>query len=448
MNDRGPQGLPLPTVEQSGKRRWLYPDRRPGPRARVRLRLALVLMAFYIGLPWLTLGGQPLLRLDMLNQRLFLAGLVLSFSEIHYMVFVALAGAFGLLLATSIKGRIWCGFACPQTVFLDWLIRPIEELLEGKAHHRRVMDQRPLTGMRLVKKIIKHGIYFVFASVIANTLLAYFIDPFTLWHWNTSPPWEHPIGFGVASIAALLLYFDFAWFREQFCTFLCPYARFQSVLIDSRTPVISYDFNRGEPRGKKNSGDCIDCGHCIRVCPTGIDIRHGLQLECIQCTRCADACDAIMGNLGRNKGLIRFASEIELTRVPSPRSKRVILYGIGLTIAFSTLTALIYLRKPMSLVFIRAPGQTYVELAPGKFSNQFNVHAINRTSHEAILNLTTEFPFTLICGACSVPFAPFEDRTIPVVIVASNGTASGLPTHAILRDTTSDASWQVPMILP
>ena len=290
-------------MDRSGRRRWLYPDRRPGLYATRRKFTAFILIGLYLVGPWLSWNGNPLLRLDVFEKKAYLFGYVLRVNEAGILAPFFATMALVLLLATSVKGRIWCSYACPQTVFVEWLIRPIEEWVEGSAHHRRRIDAGPRTFIIYFKKAVKHLLFLIIAAIVANTFVSFFVGPDRVVHWMTAPPTEHPIPFLAMMSVMLGFYADLAWFREQFCAFLCPYARFQSVMLDSATPTVAYDAKRGDPRGRGESkGDCIDCGLCVRVCPTGIDIRQGLQLECITCARCIDACHMVMPNLERKPG--------------------------------------------------------------------------------------------------------------------------------------------------
>ena len=359
-------GAPIPdispTLAAGGRRQWLYPDRQKGPKSKVRGRIAAVLMAIYLVTPWLSWNGRALLRVDLAAGDAHVWGQIFRFSETSYLAFIFLALALLLFFVTALRGRIWCGYACPQTVFVEWLIRPIEELIEGPAHKRRRRDQGPRTFDRVWRKALKHIVFLGISAVVANALLAYFAPPSHVLRWMVESPAAHPAAFGVMSIVGALVYFDLAWFREQFCAFVCPYARFQSVMMDKHTPVVAFDAGRGEPRGKKASGDCIDCGLCVRVCPTGIDIRDGLQLECISCFRCADACDMVMTNLGRPLGLIKAQPAAELR----PWRARTIAFGAGLVAVSVLLIARAASRPNVAISFQRQAGATFATLPDGR----------------------------------------------------------------------------------
>lgn len=420
-SEQDPDRLRAPTISAEGKRRWIYPDRRPGPIARFRHKLAVVLMAIYLVAPYLQWQGRPLVRFDIVHNHIHLFGAMFRFSDAGYFVFVFLILAIALFFVTSLWGRVWCGYACPQTVFVEWIIRPIEELIEGKALHRQRLDQEPLTAARLARKLIKHGVFLGVAAVIANVLLSYFVAPADLWGWMRSSPTEHPMAFLLMATVLTLVYVDLAWFREQFCSFVCPYARFQSVMMDNSTPTITYDVRRGEPRGKRGTtGHCIDCGLCQRVCPTGIDIRQGLQLECIQCGRCADACDTIMASLKRPLGLIRTATQTEMEQGTRPRRLRTrpLLYGAALVVLVTALIVIVTGREAVAVTIVRQPGAAYSQMPDGKLANLFQVRLVNRRDEAVPLNFSVlhHAAVGLTCSSCSEPLQPFEERRLLLVV--------------------------------
>jgi cytochrome c oxidase accessory protein FixG len=428
-----------PTMDRFGRRRWLYPDRRPGPHARRRQIIALILIVIYLSGPWLSWNGTPLLRLDVLDKKAFLLGQIFHLSDLGLIAPVMATLALLLFFATSLKGRIWCAYGCPQTVFVEWVIRPIEELTEGSAHHRRRMDTSAMTWGLRTRKILKHILFLVVAALVANTFLAFFFGPERIGQWMLSSPAEHPAAFGVMAAVMLGFYADLAWFREQFCAFLCPYARFQSVMMDQDTPVVSYDQSRGEPRGQdKNTkvsvrqhGDCIDCQLCVRVCPTGIDIRNGLQLECIMCARCMDACDTVMTNLKRPKGLIRIASQSELTRQQKThfwRRPKVLAYGVALILLCGAAAVRVMTREDLSLTLMRAPGTTYTKMPDGRLGNMLILRATNNTSRSMILDLKIIAPTSaeLLCNQCQTVI-PASGELRATAIIAFARSAVNTP---------------------
>jgi cytochrome c oxidase accessory protein FixG len=412
-----------PTVDRSGRRLYIYPERRDGPHISRRKAIAIGLILFYFLSPWMQFLGRPLLRIDVMSQTAYAFGLVFPMSEFNFIFFVFAFLGLVLFLVTSLRGRIWCGYACPQTVFIEWVIRPIEELIEGSALTRRKQDQKGLTPKVFAKKFVKNVIFLGVALVLANSFLGFFVDPYLVLSWITSPPALHPTAFAFVMLLTALMYFDLGWFREQFCSFLCPYARFQSVLLDDNSPSVTYDLKRGEPRGRgEDKGDCIDCGLCQRVCPTGIDIRNGLQLECIQCERCIDACDSVMLNLKRDPKLITIASPNSLKHGNSPmwKNPRVYIYAalIGGILLFG---AFRYLdREAIKLTVLRQPGTSYSSLPDGRLSNLFTLRAINTTSSSQTLRIelasSTEH-VELICPSCGMEIKPYAEIVTPLVVV-------------------------------
>jgi cytochrome c oxidase accessory protein FixG len=270
----------------------------------------VILIAIYVLLPWIPINGAPAVFLDVENRMFHLFGLTLVPQDLWVMFFAISGLGFGLFFITSLLGRIWCGWACPYTVFLDHVYRRIERWIEGDAPARRALDAAPWSAGKIFKRVVKHLSYVIIAALIAHVFLSYFVSLERLYSFMQAGPLEHATAFGIVAFLTLVLWFCFGYFREQFCIIMCPYGRLQSALTDDDTVNVGYDAKRGEPRGAKGKaeGDCIDCRRCVNVCPTGIDIRNGLQLECIGCTACIDACDDVMVKIDRPKGLIRYDS--------------------------------------------------------------------------------------------------------------------------------------------
>lgn len=420
--------LRAPTVDAAGRRRWIYPERRTGRLSRIRKRIALGLMIFYAVVPFVKIGGKPLLRFDGLEGVVYLFGQSFRSNDAFYLAFVFLALALLLGLVTSLWGRLWCGYGCPQTVFVEWLIRPIEEWIEGPAHRRRKQDAQGLSPSLFMKKLGKHLIFALITCLISHIFLAYFIELPQLWAWMQGSPAAHPLAFGVMLGTWGFLFFDLVWFREQFCAFVCPYARFQSLMIGHSTPTIAFDPKRGEPRGKKSgSGDCIDCALCVRVCPTGIDIRDGLQLECIQCGRCADACDTIMKNLKRPLGLIRNASQLELagTREKKGFPWRSLLYASLLGANLAALSYMIGSREEVKLTLMRQPGSTFAPIGETEIANYFTLRVTNQGGEERLLQLDVKKPLRLICSLCGQKLGAQAESLGNLVIIFPRGYAAG-----------------------
>lgn len=310
MRSKAPTIDSVTTINEDGSRYFVHAADVHGRYTLLRRASAVLLIAIYVMLPFIRINGEPAVFLDLAHQKLHLFGITLMFQDLWLMFFLITGLGFFLFLVTSILGRIWCGWACPETVFLDHVFRRVERFIEGDAQDRRKLDRAPWTAGKIVRRSLKHGIYILLCALIAHMFLSYFVSLPALYEMVHRSPFENWSVFVFVLVLTGILYFNFAWFREQFCIVLCPYGRLQSALIDDNSIVVGYDERRGEPRGKAGTtdGDCVDCRRCVQVCPTGIDIRQGLQLECISCAACVDACDEVMEKLGRKPGLVRHDS--------------------------------------------------------------------------------------------------------------------------------------------
>ena len=306
-----PNLVSLTTINEDGSRYFLHPADVTGFWTRVRRLFGGVLIAIYVALPWIPINGYPAVFLDISKRQFHLFGLTLVPQDLWVMFFAVTGLGFALFFITSLLGRVWCGWACPYTVFLDHIYRRIERWIEGDATARRLLDAAAWTPGKIFKRGLKHLLFAGIAALIAHVFLSYFVSLPGLYNFMREGPLQHATAFGVIVFLTLILWFCFGYFREQFCIIMCPYGRLQSALTDDDTLNVGYDEKRGEPRGAvgRVTGDCVDCHRCIQVCPTGIDIRNGLQLECVGCTACIDACDDIMTKVGRPKGLIRYDSK-------------------------------------------------------------------------------------------------------------------------------------------
>ncbi|MCB0359302.1 MAG: cytochrome c oxidase accessory protein CcoG, partial [Bdellovibrionales bacterium] len=336
--------------------------------------------------------------------------------------------AFALFFFTALFGRVWCGWACPETVFLEFLFRPIERWIEGGPVQRYKLDKAPWGWTKIRKKLLKHGLCAFFAWIIASTAIAYFWGREPLLAMMSDWPHHNPGPFILTLVMMGLMAFQFGWFREQFCTVLCPYARFQSVLMDSNTVLVGYDVVRGEPRGKlsrkpeenEGKGDCIDCGLCVRVCPTGIDIRNGVQLECINCTACIDACDSIMAKIGRPLGLIRYDTEDRLLGRSQTRTilrARPIVYAVILAIFIGAFVYLLAVRQESDFQVLRGSASTpFSRLEDGRISNQLKVRISNKSQEKDFyrFSVLNQPEVELIVPLVPFPVAPGELQTMPL----------------------------------
>ncbi len=436
-----------PTWSESGHRLWLYPERREGRYSKVRRRWAIGLLLIYFIVPFIEIQGHPLLRFDIEEGIIYAFTGIFRFNDGPYFIFILLSLAMLFFFTTTVKGRFWCGYTCPQTVFLEWIIRPIEELIEGKASKRRKSDKKNPKKYLMLVKYIKLLIFLAVASIISHAFMAYFVEPSHLWWWILGKSSDHWTPFIIVNGMTALLFFDFAWFREQFCSVLCPYMRFQTVLMDEDTPVIAYDIKRGEPRGK--GGDCIDCDLCIKVCPTGIDIRDGLQLECIQCGRCADACDTIMAKQSTPQGLVRTATMNQIHGRTTKKTRyRPYIYGSAMVAVLSALIFTFSQRDAISLTFIRQPGPAYSEFNDGRYSNSFRMRLENNKNEVVKVNRAVNSPsgLEIICPGCETPLEPYEQR-VSVIVFAFKGQALQA-THVDFTNQATGKAYRLPLVYP
>lgn len=305
----------LGTTDESGNRVYIYPEDVKGDFRKYRNFVYYTLILIYFIVPWIHYQGEQIILLNLVERKFIFFGHIFWGHDAPLLIFVFLSIAFLVAFITSLFGRLWCGWACPQTVYIDAVYRKIEKLVEGKARERRLLESAPWSAQKLFKRTIKWILFLFVSSLIAHSFLGYFVGTWNLYDIVTNNPQKNWTLFISMLTLTGLFAFDFGWFREQFCIIACPYGRFQSVLMDSNSLTITYDYKRGEPRrnlgvlDKDKEGDCINCYRCVSVCPTGIDIRRGTQLECVGCTQCIDACDDIMDKLKRPRGLIRYESE-------------------------------------------------------------------------------------------------------------------------------------------
>ena len=432
-----------PTITADGKRLWIYPERRDGPWARIRKMVGYSLILVYLGLPHLTMQGRPCLRVDVFAKKFYFFGGVFRLNDLAYVAAALILACLFLFWTTSLRGRLWCGFGCPQTVFIEWVIRPIEELLEGSAHRRRSLDSGRLSFAQKARKILKHTIFITIAVLVANNFLLYFIPPKTLFTLILTPPLENPFAFSFMAVNLAAFYLNFAWFREQFCAFLCPYARLQAIMIDQKTQAVSYDYNRGEPRSRKKSakGDCIDCKLCVRVCPTGIDIRNGPQLECIQCLRCADACNGIMKNLKREEGLIRLASAAEIKDGEKDKSIRLRpwFYGAGFCGILLGLFIHFVTRPALKATMTRMTNVPISKLEGNLTGNMFRLRLENLSDKKMAMSVSSlDENIKVLCGGCKGEIMPFSEQLLMVLIAFDKEKIGGKNTVSIEIDATRE----------
>jgi cytochrome c oxidase accessory protein FixG len=400
----------------SGNRRWVYARGIAGRFQRVHRISGLLLLALLFAAPWVVIHGQPAFRVDLPGRRLFLLGCVFSSSEAFNLVLLALIAAFSLFFFTSLLGRLWCGYTCPQTVFLEEWIRPLEHAIEGDRGARMRRDQGAWTWDRLWRKALKLTLFAALAGVVSATVVSYFSGARALWTGGAGP-----VDYAVVAILSVGLFLDWAWFREQLCNYLCPYARFQGALTDDHSLVISYDAPRGEPRGKgraaAQAGNCIDCGKCVDVCPAGIDIRDGFQLECIACARCIDACQTVMPRLGFPT-LVRYSTVAADAGAPTrPLRGRTLVYAGLLALLVAGLGLRLAGHDRMELLVNRQPGSLFVVDDDGAIRNVFMVHVTNRDAAAGHLYVVSIHGLDHAeLGAAPIELGALESRVIPVQV--------------------------------
>jgi len=380
----------LATVTKEGKRVWIYPKKPSGKFYTARTVLSVFLLAFLFVAPFIKINGHPFILLNLLERKFILFGIPFGPHDFHLFVLAMISVIISIFLFTVVYGRLFCGWICPQTVFMEMVFRKIEYWIEGDWKQQIALDKMPMNGKKFVKKFFKHLIFWIISFVIGNTFLAYIIGTENLFKLISEPVSMHLNGFVSMLIFSSVFYFVFSKFREQACTLVCPYGRLQGVMLDSNSVVIAYDYKRGEPRGKikksekqSDKGDCVDCHLCVDVCPTGIDIRNGTQLECVNCTACIDACDTVMDKINKPRGLIRYASKNEIeNKIRSLLSARAISYTVVLIILISLTLALLLNRSDFELTILRTPGVLYQEQPENKISNLYDFKIVNKTFND------------------------------------------------------------------
>lgn len=412
------------TIEKDGSRKMLHPADVSGRFTLLRRVVAYGLIGLFLLLPWIPVGGHPAVFLDTASLRFHFFGLTLAAQDFWILFFCLTGLGFTLFFVTALLGRVWCGWTCPQTVLLEHVFRRIERWIDGPPKQRRKLEDAPWTDQgKVVRRVVKHGIYLLLCVLIAHMVLAYFISIPTLYAWILGGPGAHVGSFLFIVAFSGILYFNFAWFREQLCLVICPYGRLQSALIDDDSVIIGYDEKRGEPRGKATdpkNGDCINCYRCVDVCPTGIDIRQGLQMECIGCANCIDACNEIMRKLDRPEGLVRYDSLNGLAgkrrRVIRPR---ILFYCIMGLIGASVFAFAATRIQPGVMTVTRMGGSAYY-VDETRVRNQFVVRLVNKTNQDLDYAVAMESSVpgvSLADPSTTVTVGPMGEETRTVVVV-------------------------------
>jgi cytochrome c oxidase accessory protein FixG len=416
------------SLRADGTRVHVHPADVHGRFGRLRAAVFTGLIAIWAALPWIEIGGHPAVFLDFARREFYLFGSTFNAQDFWLSFFLLSGVGFALIVVTALWGRLFCGYACPQTVFLEGVFRPIERLIEGPRLVRLRRNAAAWDTGKLVRKALKHVVYFALAFLIAHIVVSYFVSLPRLYAMVLGNPSEHPAAFAWAAGLTAVLYFDFSWFREQMCLIVCPYGRLQSVLTDRDTMVIGYDVGRGEPRGKASdprAGACVDCKRCVVVCPTGIDIRNGLQMDCVGCARCIDACDEVMLKLKRPAGLIRYDSLAGLAgegkRVLRPR---IWLYAALGAVGLIASAAALSRSHGYEANLLRLQGAPPFVLDGTTVRNGFEVHVVNKRAQSATFRIEPEGQPELRFAIAmpTLELRPLESRRVPVFVSFERGT--------------------------
>ncbi len=449
----------LRTLRQDGSRKGVHPSEVSGRYATIRKIVFAILLVVMVATPWILVGGQPLVLLDVAHRRFFLGGRAFGAGD-GWLLFFLLSGlGFALVVVTAVWGRVFCGYICPQTVFIEGVYRRLERLAMGRAEARRRLEERPWTAEKLARTAAKHALYLVASLFFAHVVLGYFVPVRGLVATLREGPAAHPEAFAWTMGTAALLHFDFGWFREQFCVIMCPYGRLQGLMTDEHSVNVGYDVARGEPRGKvslkladQRAGDCVDCNRCVVVCPTGIDIRQGSQMECIGCSACVDACDEIMLKVGRPTGLIRYDSDAGFHGEPArwlrPRTVGYAVAGVlGLVVAGLALRT----RTTFDAVTLRAQGLPYV-LEAGEVRNPVRVRLTNKDAFARTFDVSISVPtgYTVVAPMAKPTVPPGQTLDVPVLLSVERAAymAGTTITITIRSDDGGEKIMKLPVLGP
>lgn len=362
----------LATTDKDGHRVYIHPQDVTGKWINLRRRIFWLLIMFYLILPWVYWNGKQVVLLNLPAREFYIFGRTFYGHDGPLLIYVLLGFILFVSFVTSLWGRIWCGYACPQTVFIETFYRPIEKFIEGSARKREKLQSAPWGFEKIWKRIAKWFLYLLVSLHIVHSFLGYFVGTHELLRISTHSPAEHPTLFITMLVMTGIILLDFGWFRDQFCIIACPYGRFQSIVMDENSMIVSYDKERGEPRKRtpgvspEDNGDCVNCDRCVKVCPTGIDIREGLQMECIACTQCIDACDEIMRKVKKPEGLIRYTTELELEGKPKKISFRVYVYLLLFLVMIAGLLSHLQLVKGLRYQFIKGGTVPFQKITNGE----------------------------------------------------------------------------------
>ncbi|MGY6647386.1 cytochrome c oxidase accessory protein CcoG [Wenyingzhuangia sp. IMCC45574] len=385
----------IATIDEQGKRSWIYPKKPWGRFYRYRTWVSVFLLAFLLSAPFIKINGNQFFLFNVIERKFHIFGFPFWPQDFYLLVLSMLIGVVFITLFTVIYGRVFCGWVCPQTIFMEMVFRKIDYWIEGDSGAQKRLAKQPWNADKIKKRVLKHALYIVISFVISNVFLAYVIGSDPLLKVIKEPVSQHVAGFVSIWIFTGVFYFVFSWFREQVCIIACPYGRLQGVLLDNKSIIVAYDYLRGEGkkgrakfRKKENrieagKGACIDCNQCVDVCPTGIDIRNGTQLECVNCTACIDVCDFMMEKTNQPKGLIRYASEENIEKnKPFEFTIRIKAYTGILTVLVIVLLGLLTVRSSVQANFFRVPGELFQVKENGSISNVYTYKLVNKTSED------------------------------------------------------------------
>jgi cytochrome c oxidase accessory protein FixG len=402
-------------VDKGGDRNWVYPKKPKGPLYNGRTWFSILLMVVLFAGPLLKYNGHPLVLLNVLDRKFIILGLPFWPQDLPLFALLMMTFVMFIIVFTVVFGRIWCGWACPQTIFMEMLFRKIEYWIEGDFKSQQKLDDSPWDIIKIVKKGSKHLLFFALSVLIANTFLSYLIGFDEVKKLVVEGPVLHIGKFVSLLIFSGVFYAVFAKFREIICIVVCPYGRLQGLMLDKNSIVVAYDYVRGEPRGflkkgvEQHIGDCVDCKRCVQVCPTGIDIRNGTQLECINCSACIDECNDVMPKVNKPKGLIRYASQEEITKGSVKRlTTRSVAYMVILTILSGVLTFLLVTRKDVESTVLRTPGMLHQQQANGSISNMYNFEVVNKTFNTQHIEVKVVSPQTAVLKMVDREASTFE----------------------------------------
>lgn len=377
------------TMDTTGKRKWVYPRKPKGKYTNYRLLVSILLLIIYFSIPFIKINGNPVLLINIIERQFYILGQPFYPQDFFILALGAITSLVFIILFTVAFGRIFCGWICPQTIFLEMIFRKIEYAIEGDRNKQIRLDNQAWDSEKIWKRSLKWFSFMLISLIITHIMFMYIVGYEEVFNIMQQGPFEKPTNFLVMVLFTAAFYFVFAWFREQVCTMVCPYGRLQGVLIDKETINVLYDYKRGENRFKwkkgedrraAGKGDCIDCKQCVVVCPTGIDIRDGLQMECVNCTACIDACDEVMVKVGLPTGLIRYASEREIEEQTKFKfTTRMKAYTVVLALLTGFLGFLLYNRGEMEAKFLKQPGSSFF-IRDGKITNTYNYTFLNKSN--------------------------------------------------------------------